>query len=1301
MSVTYKQMEKNLQMCQSQLEAGKLQYKKMQADLQKELQQAFNENTRLTSLMDGKVPKDFLSSVELEGRVRELEKELDKALEDNMALKQEVNTLSEVDTAMKLDELPCQNEQLEMKLSCCLARIEEEKTKCSQLEKELQEKRIQFKVQEKELHELFAIIQEKDKKYEKAVEDLSELKAAAQAIEENDQLKKSVQIIETEDKCVMTLDSEDANKFDNTEGEEMKEQLSQLQQQLSSLNRSKEELQQLMESLQTEKKQLQCDLQENIDVLVESQEELRILKDQLMLKQQREEELCKLLEVNEQKLCKLEESSQVSTSDYESLLLEKEQLLKSLGRVSSELKLVNEELNGNMSSLERLEMEKREASERLHQLQEELTSLREEREQLLQVLQGTRTERDELKNDLQENIELLTKAQEELRSDREAEKQQLKEISLLKAEIVQLETKIAEKEAEILMNQEKLAKTKDAESQAERLSCVTEELQEKMAECRRLVLEIEQQSQSYDDLKRQHEQVVKVLRSSVSQVEAEKQEVTRRVHQLQEELTHLGEEKEKHLRVVEGIWTEREKLINDLQDNSERNKIEQSDLKNSLEVAQYKVEELEKLLSQEKLKESSLQGQIISKNHLLQQKDEELTEQHRRNQELLEQIALLKEEMASTAVVGTGRVNTESNKSVDLYQILEKKEEQLQENLKRFLEIVSNHESVLNAHESTLHKEMEAKEELVANLFPLPSAQAVQIKELQTENKKLSVKLQTSLEKKKMLLCSSPQKLERHLKCGVQLEKALATEEKKQDELLFQIQCLQQHGSKWAEAASAELRTIEFNHISAFLEKMDYKIKSCLEVQAEMEESFAIFETELTEQIKFLEDFKASLLTTCFGSRPNSVEATITNLQNENERLGQQVQFNNQKFRVLFNRMIELLKGNHLDEIEGQVRAQQQRNEELLRQFQQLMKALEASDSSSGSSEGKHRAEEIEKMQVRIRELELALDTEKADRKEMVKTLQTQLVSKSTFSQELHNKLMTKEEQFSSLEKHLESLQAKINEGAEPYKEEIDVLKMQVVKLDMEKNKLSKIFEQESASLRANLEHKDDALRTLKEELRRLQQAKDTTIMVEDDEQQLVSQLPATCGGGSGIVQSTAILVLKSEKWKLEKEVQLLKKKNEQLSLKALKWKDRIQKLEESRDSCSALSAENSQGHPLVSPRKLHLQDSSLLSPKKSCVQHDHLVKSPKKVQVQQEQVSSHTRLFSQDTLYLDSCKSNFFDMQSKSIPVVSSTKFFDNSSLGTLPDMSPQKKVPGQDEEHGLRTELERRGNAPECKMQ
>lgn len=41
----------------TQLEAEKSRFRKMQGDLQRELNVAFDENTKLTSLLDGKVPK--------------------------------------------------------------------------------------------------------------------------------------------------------------------------------------------------------------------------------------------------------------------------------------------------------------------------------------------------------------------------------------------------------------------------------------------------------------------------------------------------------------------------------------------------------------------------------------------------------------------------------------------------------------------------------------------------------------------------------------------------------------------------------------------------------------------------------------------------------------------------------------------------------------------------------------------------------------------------------------------------------------------------------------------------------------------------------------------------------------------------------------------------------------------------------------------------------------------------------------------------------------------------------------------
>lgn len=53
----YEKLDAELTRLRSQLEAEKSRFKSMQSDLQKELNVAFDENTKLTTLLDGNVPK--------------------------------------------------------------------------------------------------------------------------------------------------------------------------------------------------------------------------------------------------------------------------------------------------------------------------------------------------------------------------------------------------------------------------------------------------------------------------------------------------------------------------------------------------------------------------------------------------------------------------------------------------------------------------------------------------------------------------------------------------------------------------------------------------------------------------------------------------------------------------------------------------------------------------------------------------------------------------------------------------------------------------------------------------------------------------------------------------------------------------------------------------------------------------------------------------------------------------------------------------------------------------------------------
>lgn len=61
LTVSHEKMEAEVNSLRLQLEAAKSNSKKMQADLQKELNVVFNENLKLTTLLDGKVPRSRFS----------------------------------------------------------------------------------------------------------------------------------------------------------------------------------------------------------------------------------------------------------------------------------------------------------------------------------------------------------------------------------------------------------------------------------------------------------------------------------------------------------------------------------------------------------------------------------------------------------------------------------------------------------------------------------------------------------------------------------------------------------------------------------------------------------------------------------------------------------------------------------------------------------------------------------------------------------------------------------------------------------------------------------------------------------------------------------------------------------------------------------------------------------------------------------------------------------------------------------------------------------------------------------------
>ncbi|XP_043540790.1 centromere-associated protein E-like, partial [Chiloscyllium plagiosum] len=105
------------------------------------------------------------------------------------------------------------------------------------------------------------------------------------------------------------------------EKEDLTEQLLLLQKNCGSLNSEKEALHQELAALKAEREQLKCDLQDNIEMCIENQTELRSLHDQLKLNQNVEIKLKKSLTEMEYLLSEEKEKVQALTKELQMLAL--------------------------------------------------------------------------------------------------------------------------------------------------------------------------------------------------------------------------------------------------------------------------------------------------------------------------------------------------------------------------------------------------------------------------------------------------------------------------------------------------------------------------------------------------------------------------------------------------------------------------------------------------------------------------------------------------------------------------------------------------------------------------------------------------------------------------------------------------------------------------------------------------------------------------------------------------------------------------------------------------------------------
>ncbi|XP_053797476.1 centromere-associated protein E [Vidua chalybeata] len=970
--------------------------------------------------------------------------------------------------------------------------------------------------------------------------------------------------------------------------------------------------------------------------LSQAQRKLHEMEEAKASEYQRESEKMERADVIPKPHDSQEASTQTERDDDEDFKMQLENL-------HNETDQLRETLQETISKNSEMQEELRCTRESLGQHQEKIVELKgsiSEKENQLSKVQGALKEKtEELQQKLTEVTENLSRVSAEygnlLAEKQQTEKamseqvcQQLERITLLnkeKDELQQMVETCKEREEHLLQVQRQSEILKD--SLTSKLTEVTENLTRVSAE--------------YDNLLAEKQQTEKAMSEQVCQ-------------QL-ERITLLNKEKDELQQMVE-TCKEREEHLLQVQRQSEilkdslTSKIHQlTETLNSVSC------EKDQLLAERTSHSLQLKEQISSVNHekdelekLLQvvksERDQLKTELQRNSEMCVETKAKLEDALEQLKQRNLNNMSIQVNPVDIAKQVadgnLKEKTLKIKELLEKFPSMGKRYEC-LSTVSLKLKSELNSQKALMAVILPqLPLEQSKQVKTLQTKNEEMNTRLQKLLTKLKLLFSSVCTKKREYHTTVHKYEMELLEEKRRQDDLQSQIQCLRKMNS------SQELNSSEG------LQSLHLDAESILKDVSEMENELLCIEAELQQEESARKE-TIQFWEACSGTHWDAEELK-EELKKDNERLLQIFKFWTPKVKILLELSSELdaRTANYSKNADAELKQRKEKNEELLQDLNTLKEKLApvgfaslALEEENYKLHNKLKAAEQDKkaMEVKIQKLENVIyevgDSVK-EKDDKISKLQAQIRIRTETSEltQLQAKLNEMDNCLRTALTEKQSLQAKLDKGAELYKEEIDHLKTQLVKCDLERMKQSNSFEVKLANYKALAEHREQQLTKLKEELRRAHQEQDITVLKEADPQQ--SQIPLTCGGGSGIVQSTQILVLKSEQAKLQKENLQLKKQNDLLLSDELQLKEELRKWKE---------------------RALKWRERSSRE-----TTRDTIPKSPKKAVsyfFKEQMPSPCKETVSQETVTQD---------LPKPLSLTCPTNFFDNSNLGVLTDTQP-----------------------------
>ncbi|XP_040921131.1 centromere-associated protein E isoform X3 [Toxotes jaculatrix] len=1491
LSANHKKMEAEVNSLRFQLETEKSNYRKMQSDLQKELNVAFDENTKLTSLLDGKVPKNLIDSVELEKTVTNLNKELTASRETEGALRAQLEELAsfqtlpdKVDNLMKqvcelTEELctaqterdgllsaqaQCQEEAQQLRdslqtsqdeilkiqadLSAAAQRETELSQQCADLAQQLDSLHADLERSNAERSQLMASIEEKGLKLEEQdqhsaslVEKLNEMQQLIKDLEEKladsevsrtteeeiskelqeqlNQLTEELRCVRAEKEALLSeqnagaqSSAEEMEKLLSTvtsltaERDQLKMDLQQKEDMMSSLSQelqcvraekealqseqnagaqgSAEEMEKLLSSvtsLTAERDQLKMDLQENVEMMIENQEELRTtleknreqkerirqlesaqtseqvaeaqcllhsLQEELQEQKQKNSELVKLCEQNEsdsqQQSKTLTEELESVRAERDALLFEKEsscqsateEMEKLLCRVTS----LSEERDQLQEILEGLRQEKNQLKAELEdrmetcELQQQLSSEQEaqrllQNQQLEMDLEKSKEEVSQLKSDLQENVELMIENQEELRVSQEKIRVLQDEINILQSQKAELESRPSrgsdgESTLQIqeLQNQiqtlaeelesvraerdgllsERTANTKRSQEEMEKLLCRVTSLSEERDQLQEILEGLRQEK---NQLRAELEDRMETLQSEIAQLNASLQTVTVQKKQLEDDLQqklNMASTTQELLQSVQEELREQKQMTSDLQRLSEE---KESSLDQQMRTLTEKLEKIEAerdgLLSE---KESSCQSSTEEMEKLLcrvtslsEERDQlqEILEGLRQEKQQLraeledrmEMISAIQEKLSEQEQLNVQQQSEREEHKARLQQEVQQMEEQLQmyrerqtsakaeaDALQQALSEANTTISALREQLSNLNQGTTGVEEAVS---PRLHDSAEQLQKsftrfqqfIDTCSKYNSASMDKALRAQSSMndhhLTSLPKptmdaytticqlgletvqslgNIIARLRAQAQACKHLFEELVKKDLAVFEQRQLQDVLLCRAQAPSYSVRDEGFhvlreNRLTELLSKRQLyqqKMASILEtLWANMASYPRELSAEITEREKFKEQLQAVLT-----AQPISFSALDGILSRELDRRSAVAHRKKMTLQGINDEQSALIEELKLLEAQAdsQLREEKSKSSTLLQALEGAPPKTELSllkDNQQLVVQLQQTEEKVEALRIQNEQLEEAqakANHRVSNHKQATQLLQTELQDSRAQIEEKENVIQTLRNKLRESEKN-----------ATPSAAELEILQTKLFKMEVELSSASDKHQQEIQRMTTVLKEKEDSLRKLRETLRRSQQQGEESFLQGED-------LHAKLTNPRGLMIKSSILV---EKTKLEEEVKELQLKITQLEslvstqqAEISKWKSRAIKLKAKGtvevDKPSSTCTPTKRGLPM-----------SLESPRK-------LLDSPK-------------------VPLLDSPKSRFFDVGGSSELLSRSCpkQFFDNSSLGTIPEVSHAPDTP------------------------